>query len=399
MSSTDQRRDGGTVVPLHDGNGVEWRARRRRIIVAASRSQAAEYWPGRQATRRHAACTHRRRPQLPGNAQRVHHARSPARRPRGQRHRRRSSAPSPASTPTSTASPSPVPKSAPASRRSTSPQQNLEDEDVQLRTALSDEIEVDLVEAISNLTARQVSLEASLKRRRTSCRLSLLNFICSTLASHARHAHANLARRATATRSLRSFSGFAAPRCRADANSAAGLVAMRRVPRIARRRSSLRGRASASGKARVAIWKSRRHDSATLQVSPSDILLFEQGLIGLRALPPLGGAGRRAERRARLAAVDRRARTPRSASSARAASCPTTSSASPARTWRRCNWPARATRRSWSIVSRHPEGLVAEPAGAAGDQRRRSPGRQVIAKDPLPVRLILPTDGEMRLTA
>jgi hypothetical protein len=26
-------------------------------------------------------------------------------------------------------------------------------------------------------------------------------------------------------------------------------------------------------------------------------------------------------------------------------------------------------------------------------------GRQVIAKDPLPVRLILPTDGEMRLTA
>jgi flagellar hook-associated protein 3 FlgL len=55
--------------------------------------------------------------------------------------------------------------------------QNLEDEDVQLRTALSDEIEVDIVEAISNLTARQISLEASLKATANILQLSLLNFI------------------------------------------------------------------------------------------------------------------------------------------------------------------------------------------------------------------------------
>jgi flagellar hook-associated protein 3 FlgL len=56
-------------------------------------------------------------------------------------------------------------------------QRNLEEEDVQLRSALSDEVEVDLVEAISNLTARQMSLEASLKATANILQLSLLNFI------------------------------------------------------------------------------------------------------------------------------------------------------------------------------------------------------------------------------
>ena len=56
-------------------------------------------------------------------------------------------------------------------------QNNLQDEDVQLRSALSDEIDVDLVEAISNLTARQTSLEASLRATANILQLSLLNFI------------------------------------------------------------------------------------------------------------------------------------------------------------------------------------------------------------------------------
>lgn len=56
-------------------------------------------------------------------------------------------------------------------------QQNLEDEDVQLRTALSDEIEVDMIEAISNLTARQAAMEASLRAAANLLQLSLLNFL------------------------------------------------------------------------------------------------------------------------------------------------------------------------------------------------------------------------------
>ncbi|BBO31880.1 flagellar assembly protein FliW [Lacipirellula parvula] len=51
------------------------------------------------------------------------------------------------------------------------------------------------------------------------------------------------------------------------------------------------------------------------------------------------------------------------------------------------------------VVSRHAEGLALNlraPLVINVDARK---GRQVIAKDPLPVRLILPTDGEMRLTA
>lgn len=53
----------------------------------------------------------------------------------------------------------------------------LEDENVQLRAALSDDTEVDLVEAISNLTARQYAYEASLRTAGSLLQLSLLNFI------------------------------------------------------------------------------------------------------------------------------------------------------------------------------------------------------------------------------
>ena len=56
-------------------------------------------------------------------------------------------------------------------------QRSLQDEDVQLRSALSHEIDVDLVEAISNLTARQISLEASLRATANLLQLSLLDFI------------------------------------------------------------------------------------------------------------------------------------------------------------------------------------------------------------------------------
>jgi flagellin-like hook-associated protein FlgL len=53
----------------------------------------------------------------------------------------------------------------------------LEDEDVQLRSALSEDLDVDLVEAISNLTARQYAFEASLRTAATLLQTSLLNYI------------------------------------------------------------------------------------------------------------------------------------------------------------------------------------------------------------------------------
>jgi flagellar hook-associated protein 3 FlgL len=56
-------------------------------------------------------------------------------------------------------------------------EQSLQEEEIQLRSALSDEIDVDLVEAISQLTARQISLEASLRSSATILQLSLLNYI------------------------------------------------------------------------------------------------------------------------------------------------------------------------------------------------------------------------------
>jgi flagellar hook-associated protein 3 FlgL len=54
---------------------------------------------------------------------------------------------------------------------------NLQDENVQLKSALSIDQDVDMVEAISNLTARQYSLQASLKSAALLMQLSLLNFI------------------------------------------------------------------------------------------------------------------------------------------------------------------------------------------------------------------------------
>lgn len=54
---------------------------------------------------------------------------------------------------------------------------NLKYENVQLKSALSDDIDVDLVEAISNMTARQYSLQASLQTAASLMQLSLLNFI------------------------------------------------------------------------------------------------------------------------------------------------------------------------------------------------------------------------------
>jgi flagellar hook-associated protein 3 FlgL len=53
----------------------------------------------------------------------------------------------------------------------------LEDENVQLQAALSQDLDVDLVEAISQLTARQYSFEASLRSAASLMQLSLLNFL------------------------------------------------------------------------------------------------------------------------------------------------------------------------------------------------------------------------------
>jgi flagellin-like hook-associated protein FlgL len=53
----------------------------------------------------------------------------------------------------------------------------LQDENVQLRGALSEDIDVDLVEAISNLTARQFAFEASLRTAANLLQISLLNYI------------------------------------------------------------------------------------------------------------------------------------------------------------------------------------------------------------------------------
>jgi flagellar hook-associated protein 3 FlgL len=53
----------------------------------------------------------------------------------------------------------------------------LEDENVQLRSALSLDLDVDLVEAISQLTARQYAFEASLRSTASLMQMSLLNFL------------------------------------------------------------------------------------------------------------------------------------------------------------------------------------------------------------------------------
>jgi flagellar hook-associated protein 3 FlgL len=53
----------------------------------------------------------------------------------------------------------------------------LEDEQIQLKSALSEEMDVDLVEAISELTARQIAMQASLQVTANIMQLSLLDFI------------------------------------------------------------------------------------------------------------------------------------------------------------------------------------------------------------------------------
>ena len=53
----------------------------------------------------------------------------------------------------------------------------LETDEVELKSTLSEEIDVDLADAISNLIARQASFEASLRMSASLFRLSLLNFI------------------------------------------------------------------------------------------------------------------------------------------------------------------------------------------------------------------------------
>ena len=53
----------------------------------------------------------------------------------------------------------------------------LETDEVELKDTLSQEIDVDLAEAISNLIGRQASFEASLRMAGNLFQLSLMNFI------------------------------------------------------------------------------------------------------------------------------------------------------------------------------------------------------------------------------
>jgi flagellar hook-associated protein 3 FlgL len=53
----------------------------------------------------------------------------------------------------------------------------LKDEDVQLRSVLSQEVDVDIIEAISNLTARQYAFEASLRTTASILQVSLFDYI------------------------------------------------------------------------------------------------------------------------------------------------------------------------------------------------------------------------------
>lgn len=53
----------------------------------------------------------------------------------------------------------------------------LQDEEVELRSSLSDELDVDLTQAISDFTARQFSLEASLQTTASLLQLSILNYL------------------------------------------------------------------------------------------------------------------------------------------------------------------------------------------------------------------------------
>ena len=135
-----------------------------------------------------------------------------------------------------------------------------------------------------------------------------------------------------------------------------------------------------------------------LQVLPSDILVFEHGLIGLRSCrrwvvladahnSALGWLQSIEDGEIALGVVsprrfvpDYQLRVPRGELEP-------------------LNLAKSGDAQVVVIVSRHPEGLslnLRAPLVINVEGRR---GRQVIAKDPLPVRLILPSTGEMRLTA
>ena len=53
----------------------------------------------------------------------------------------------------------------------------LEDEDIQLQASLSNEIDVDFTKAVSDLAARQASLQASLQLAAQSLQLTLLDYL------------------------------------------------------------------------------------------------------------------------------------------------------------------------------------------------------------------------------
>jgi flagellar hook-associated protein 3 FlgL len=53
----------------------------------------------------------------------------------------------------------------------------LGDEEIELRSTLSAEIDVDLLDAISELTARQASFQASLKTASIISQLTLIDFL------------------------------------------------------------------------------------------------------------------------------------------------------------------------------------------------------------------------------
>jgi flagellar hook-associated protein 3 FlgL len=56
-------------------------------------------------------------------------------------------------------------------------QSQIEDEEVQLQSSLSNEIETDLADAIAQLTAQQAALEATLRLTAQTFQMSLFDFL------------------------------------------------------------------------------------------------------------------------------------------------------------------------------------------------------------------------------
>jgi flagellin-like hook-associated protein FlgL len=56
-------------------------------------------------------------------------------------------------------------------------ERRLDDEDVELRTSLSDDYDADMAETISDLTGRQYAYEAALQAMANISKLSLLNYL------------------------------------------------------------------------------------------------------------------------------------------------------------------------------------------------------------------------------